>query len=288
MKLWRVKMTKRLKHLLIPIDASPFSTAAMYYAVYLAKHTDAQIKALHVVDIVALEGPFIYDISSAIGIEPFFNFTDQVRAALELKGETLLQSFKELCEKENVSISTVLKTGIVSKTILKYAEDADLTIIGKQGVNAKFERGFLGTNIETVLRKADKTLLVVPHHFFDPQHILCGYDGSEIAKRALGWAETLSFYLKKPLIVVTVCKKDRQRAEEIVNEAKNTITGHNISYNIVENESPLSGLLNALKKVERPILCLGAYSRTRLSEIILGSTTEGIIKRAEIPILVSV
>lgn len=83
-------MTKRVKHLLTAIDASPFSNAAMSYAIYLAKHTDAQIKALHVVDIVALEGPFIYDISSAIGIEPFFNFTDQVRAALELKGGNTL------------------------------------------------------------------------------------------------------------------------------------------------------------------------------------------------------
>jgi nucleotide-binding universal stress UspA family protein len=279
---------KKLKHFLVSIDASPFSTAAMYYAIYLAKHTNAYIKALHVVDIVTLEGPFMYDISSAIGIEPFFNFTDQVRAALKLKGETLLQSFEELCEKENIGISTVLQIGIVSKTILKYAEDVDLTIIGKQGVNAKFERGFLGTNIETVLRKADRTLLVVPHHFFEPQHILCGYDGSEIAKRALSWAETLSYYLKKPLIVVIVYNKDRQRAEEIINEAKNTITEHNISYNMVENESPLLGLLDMLKKIEKPLLCLGAYSRTRLSEIILGSTTEGAIKRVEFPILVSV
>jgi len=46
---------KKLKYFLVSIDVSPFSNAAMHYAVYLAKHTDAQIKALHVVDIVIVE-----------------------------------------------------------------------------------------------------------------------------------------------------------------------------------------------------------------------------------------
>ena len=62
------------KSILFPTDGSEFCEIALKYAVELAQQYEAYIKALHVVDIRAIKGPFIRDISASMGLIPIVDY----------------------------------------------------------------------------------------------------------------------------------------------------------------------------------------------------------------------
>ncbi len=58
------------KSILVPTDGSDFCGISLRYAVDFAQKYEANIKALHVVDIRAIKGPFIRDLSASMGLVP--------------------------------------------------------------------------------------------------------------------------------------------------------------------------------------------------------------------------
>jgi len=63
-----------ISKILIPTDGSPNSLTALQYGIYMARHLDAELSGLYVLDIALLQGPVITDISGAIGMPPYEGF----------------------------------------------------------------------------------------------------------------------------------------------------------------------------------------------------------------------
>jgi len=95
------------KNILIPQDGSKHSRAALTYGIWLAKKFDAKIIGLYVVDVVAMEGPFLHDLSGSLGFEPFLNFSTKMREILENKGQGILKEFAEICEREKIIYDSI-------------------------------------------------------------------------------------------------------------------------------------------------------------------------------------
>jgi len=121
-----------MKKILAALDGSEHSSTALQYTLWLAKRFEAEVTGLYVVDIVSLEGPFLHDISASIGFEPFLNFSSKMREVLESKGDAILDSFKEACEKESVSCDSQISSGVVANEICDKARVADLVVIGRR------------------------------------------------------------------------------------------------------------------------------------------------------------
>ena len=125
-----------IKSILVGIDGSEHSRTALRYATWLARHLDATVTGLHVVDIVSIEGSFFHDISGSLGFEPYLDFTSKMREALHERGVALLDEFRATCTQEGVRCDTALQIGIVPSEICERAREADLVIIGHQDGNA--------------------------------------------------------------------------------------------------------------------------------------------------------
>lgn len=273
----------KINNILAAVDSSTHSIACAEYASYIAESLSAELTAMHVIDIVQLEGPFMYDISGALGFEPFINFSNQIRKALEEKGNNVLSSFETIASKRNIKIKKIMELGIISSMIVDKSSLYDMLFVGRKGVNAAYDRGILGSNIEPVVRKINKPLFISEEKFYEIDNIIVGYDDSDVAKKALEYAIYFSNYLHSTVTAVTV-SQDENRSKNILNNIKD----NNVAKEYVQSKNVPSALIKFAKSKKNSLLCLGAYSKNKIVEMILGSTTESILRQnIEFPLFIA-
>jgi len=271
-----------IKNILVPQDGSPYGKAALDYSMWLAKKFGASLTGMHVVDVVALEGPFLHDLSGSLGFEPFLNFSTKMREALESRGKTILSAFEEACIENNADCETQISFGIVANEICDKAKVADLVVVGRRGVNAQFEYGLLGSTTESVLRRSPKPVLVVPEKFTEPKNPLLAYDGSPNASKAMSsaaeWAKTLGL----ALTVLTVSSIGEEEA--LLNEARQYLKPYGIEARFVSKKGDAPIVIESYYKDNgHDLLFMGTSHHSRLVEMVLGSTTEHVMRTVSGP-----
>ncbi len=272
-----------IKKILAALDGSAYTKAVTGYGIWLSKGFDADLTGLYVIDLVALEGPFLHDLSGSLGFEPFLNFSTKMREALEASGRTVLESFVEECGKEGVDAETLLAYGIVSNEICDKARLNDLVLIGRRGVNAEFEHGLLGSVTEGVMRKSSRPVLVVPETFSTPQKPLLCYDSSPNSTKAMHSAAEFVKALGLELTVITA-ERDGETASSVLEEAEDYLKSYGVdaSFVHVDEDAPV-GLENYYRKNGHDLIFMGATRHSGILKMVLGSTTEHVIRTVEGP-----
>jgi nucleotide-binding universal stress UspA family protein len=276
-----------IKTILVGIDGSEHARTALRYATWLARRLDATVTGLHVVDIVSIEGSFFHDISGSLGFEPYLDFTSKMREALHERGAALLDEFRASCAAENVRCDTALQIGIVPSEICERARESDLVVIGHRGVNQRFSTGLLGGAAESVTRQCPKPVLVTPLEFKEITAPLLAYDGSQRASAAMQVAAEVCSQLRLPLGILTVCREAEQ-GEKVVEQARRYLS----SYDLRIEPSVVTG--HAYERIPAEIrdksydlVFMGSHGHGRIIELVLGSTTEFVLRNAPCPVFLS-
>ena len=79
-----------IKTILVGIDGSEHARSATRFALWVSERLHGCVAALHVVDIVSIEGSFFHDISGSLGFEPYLDFSSKMRDALQERGRVIL------------------------------------------------------------------------------------------------------------------------------------------------------------------------------------------------------
>lgn len=267
-----------IKKILVPLDGSENGLGALEYAIYLAGKFGASLIGLYVIDIVALEGPFLHDISGSMGFEPFMNFSSKMREVLEARGEEVLADFTAKCKAAGVVCESSVVSGIVPNEICEKANVADLVVIGRRGVNVKFEHGLLGSTTENVLRRSPKSVFIAPRKFSKLKKPLLAYDGSANAGKAMHsaaeWAKTLGL----PLTVVSVGGAGEEG--HLLKEVEDYLKPYGIKSSFVPLEGDVAAAAIEVYYGDKghDLLFMGATHHSRLVAMVLGSTTEHLIR----------
>jgi nucleotide-binding universal stress UspA family protein len=271
-----------IKKILVTQDGSAFGKAALDYGIWLAGKFGAGLVGAHVVDIVSLEGPFLHDMSASIGFEPNLNFASKMREILEARGADILGSFDEACKESKVASETVVSTGMVTSEICSHARLSDLVVVGRRGVNEQFEHGMLGHVTEGVIRKSAKPVLIVPRSFEAPKKPLLAYDGSTSASKAMHSAAEWAKALALPLTVVVVSVEEG--SDENLNDAKDYLKPYAIDSTFVQLIGDPPELIEEFYKENgHDLLFMGVTSHSRIIEMVLGSTTEHVMRAVDGP-----
>ncbi|MCK4738751.1 MAG: universal stress protein [Deltaproteobacteria bacterium] len=272
-----------IRKVLLALDGSKYSAAVTDVGVYFVAKLNARILGIHVVDSVALEGPFIHDIAGAMGFEPFINFSTKMRDALEETGRSILDIFKTTCIKEQRECDTRLLSGIISNELCDTAKLSDLIVIGRRGVNASFEHGLLGSATEGVIRKSPRPVLVVPEVFTPPTKPLIAFDGSEHSVNVLRSAADLVNSLGLELTVLTVGSADE--ADKILKEAEDYLKPHDVkaTFKRIEGDHKTS-IVKYHNEEGHDLLFMGTTHHSRVVEMVIGSTAEYVLRSVESPV----
>jgi nucleotide-binding universal stress UspA family protein len=188
-----------VKRILVPIDSSSHSFAALQAALTLASHYDAILKGIYVEDIALLnlaDMPFHQEIGAYTAIVREISMNDIVKG-ISVQSKWVVTTFQKLINRAQLNGDIAVLRGKVFDIIKQEAENCDLLIIGKSGKNI-YGKQRLGSTAKALIRKHQKTLLLVEEGnqigypliiVFDPSPI--GRICLETARDLLGSGETL-------------------------------------------------------------------------------------------------
>jgi len=276
-----------IKNILIPLDGSDHGKAALDYAVWLAQGFNGTLLGQHVIDTISIEGTFFHDISGSLGFEPYLDFSSKMREILDERGKIILADFAEVCAKYNLRHQTFLDMGLIANEICERAKVADLVVIGHRGVNEEFSTGLLGTTAESIARKCPRPILVSTKQFKPIEKPLLAYDGSQRASSAMESAAEFCSVLKLPLTVLTIAREEAM-AQTTLQRAKGYLGSYaiEVSYEIGRGY-PEQKIVEQLVRHNHDLLFIGAYGHRRIIEMVLGSTTEYVLRNAPCPVLMN-
>jgi nucleotide-binding universal stress UspA family protein len=246
------------------------------------------VTALYVIDIVSIEGSFLHDISGSLGFEPYLDFSSKMREVLEERGRTMLTEFSDRATEVNVRCETLMDVGVVANEICERARTADIVVIGHRGVNEKFSTGLLGGTAESVTRKCPKPLLVCPAKSNGGiQKPLLAYDGSQRSASAMQEAADFCVSLELPLAVAHVTR-DESTGAGVLDEAKRYLAPYAIkaSFASLTGHAP-ERIVAEIRTEGYDLLFIGAYGHSRIVEMVLGSTTEYVLRNAPCPVFLN-
>jgi nucleotide-binding universal stress UspA family protein len=277
-----------IKSILVGLDGSQHADAALQHALWLAERLHATVVGLHVIDIVSIEGSFLHDISGSLGFEPYLDFSAKMREALRERGRVLLETFTQRCGTRQIPCDTALTMGIVANEICDQARTADLVVIGHRGVNEQFSTGLLGATAESVTRKSPKPVFVSPMTFAPVTRPLLAYDGSQRASAAMQAAAQVASALGLPLTVVHVAREAPVDGDKVLDEARRYLQSYELTatYETVLGH-PHERIVELIGAGGHDLLFIGAYGHSRIIEMVLGSTTEFVLRNSPCPVFLA-
>jgi nucleotide-binding universal stress UspA family protein len=276
-----------IRNILVALDGSQHADGALEYALWLASRLKARLTGVHVIDIVSIEGSFLHDVSGSLGFEPYLDFSSKMREALHERGRAILDLFKARCADRGVQCDTALPLGVVANEICDLARTADLVVLGNRGVNEQFSTGLLGGTTESVARKSPKPVLVCPAEFREVTRPLLAYDGSQRASAAMHTAAEVTSALGLPLTVLHVARNGGD-GESVLAEARRYLAAYDVpvEYKVLTGP-PHQVIVDTLATGPHDILFIGAYGHSRIIEMVLGSTTEYVLRNSPAPVFLT-
>lgn len=275
-----------MKTILVPVDSSDTSLVAADYAIELSKSFNAEIVGVSIIDIKKLAGPFMRDLGTSIGgMVPYADFQQKVRKLMQDTAIAALDELEGKCNSANVPCSREIREGVVSKEIVKSAERCDMIAMGMAGEHALWRDALLGSNLESVARQTHKPIMVTPGKYKAITKILIAYDGSIFSDKALNTGAEIAQQMRLPITIIMVSDA-KDKGEKTLSEVTKSLKGCSVEFNtILERGDPVNVILRVCKEGSFDLIVMGAYGHSKIRELILGSTTIRIMRRASCPVL---
>lgn len=276
-----------IKNILVPLDGSEHSHAALEYALWLAEQFHGTLSGQHIIDSLSVEGTFLHDVSGSLGFEPYLDVTNKVREALEERGKNIIAEFTELCTKRNIRHQAFLDSGVIPNQICERANVADLVVIGHRGIDEEATAGLLGSTAEAVIRKSPRPVFVSTKRFKVITRPLLAYDGSQRASAAMESAAEFCQVLKLPLTLLTIGREE-SAVQAIQQQARSYLGAYTIDvkYEIARGH-PEEKIIEYLNSSGFDLLFIGAYGHRRIISMVLGGTTEYVLRNSPCPVFLN-
>ncbi len=285
-----------MKSILIAIDESKASLAALDLACELAKASKAEIKGLYIENIARLlEWEPAELIGSALGVTtaaPHVRDTEeqlQTENEFEKERTNLKELFETTCKKNNVTGTFKSIRGVIEESLIHASKTVDLVVIGKRGEGYKKDSKEPGEVAEELLRQVTRPIFVVPaeSQAKSSKRILLAYDGSEASQRTLSTTAQIASILNAEILIMSVAN-DLEMAQKPLDEAKEFLTPYNLKATYktgIGATTPWKVILDEAKVYNPGIIAIGAFGSNKLLELIFDSTTNQILMEAQCPVL---
>lgn len=286
----------KVQRILLATDFSGPAGRAEEYAASIAANSRAQVTVMTV-----LEFP--------PGLDPEYPVNQHYLARRMTEATDQLADVKQRWSRRGISAVTKIATGIPSEEIQKAAaaENSDLIVVGTRGKTG-LAHVLLGSTAERLIRTAPCPVLAVrmegsEHRAVALDRLLVPIDGSDCSLDALEYAAIVARLAKSSIDVLHVLEpvsygldftfeSAEQRAETRERLTKKvdqlcsalsasglTVKGH------VVGGLPVDAILTHAETLSSDAIVMGTHGRRGLSHALAGSVTEGVLRRAQCPIL---
>lgn len=273
-----------MKKIIVPVDFSEHSEYALKTAAKLAKKHDAEVLALHMLEMS----------------------TEALSVSDELLGQKAV-FFMKLAEKkfndfldkdylEGVKITPIIKHLKVFSEVNDVAKqhDADIIVMGSHGANG-FEEMFVGSNTERVVRSSEIPVLVVKSNVaninFDVIALACDFSEESIESYHHTMAMFQDIVSKIYLVHVNLPNEKFSSTAQLEKMAVNFFTKADKHLRSLKNVRYVSdytvddGIVNFSNKNNVDLIVMPTHGRKGLARFFKGSVGEEVVNHSPIPVL---
>ncbi len=279
-----------IKSILVGLDAADNTPIVQKYALEIGCYFKARVDGVHVLDVRKLYSPFMEDVFYSMGMASVPNFQEVVRKRLEEIRDTLRDAFEAGLKESGLEGGFLSPEGVVAESITEEGHRHDLVVIGTKGEHFRMSEILLGSTFEEVIRRVNRPIIVVPAacEKFYVSRILLAYDGSDKSSNALQFVtQAVSGYERIELEVCVVDDGVVENADKVCEEAISYLDNHNVKFEAsVLRGEVVESLLRHAEARSCDMIAMGSYSQSFMRHLILGSTTEELLSRVQIPTLV--
>ena len=274
------------------VDGSILSEAVCDYAAWIVKRIDSPLKLLHTIDHHHEKGELI-DLSGSIGIDSRDHLLEEMasheqqQSKLRIKqGKSILQAAKQRVIQDGVNDPvTCIRHGSLIDSLIEFESDIRILVIGVRGKVHENQTGQIGEKIESLIRSLHRPILVICTEYQFPERIMIAYDGSEAAEKAVEMVACSPLY--KGLECHLVCAGKKASAEGQLEKAAEKLkkSGDKEIFIARLDGKAEEKLCEYQDSHNIDLTIMGAFSHTRIHDLLLGSFTVKMLINSKKPLL---
>jgi len=268
--------------ILVGTDGSEAAAAAERYGVALASRLKARVQGLSVV-----EDRWTRSLrEDGLGISP--PPLDGLATYLEARADAACRRLSDAAVAASVEISCETVHGIADDRLVERGQQADLLVVGRDGLNAGFRTGLIGSTVNGAIRKAGKPALVVPKDAQTSGPIVLAFDGSPGSRIGAKLAVQLATRMAEA-IHVFVDSKDKGRAIARFDEVRGLVGSLPVPVREISSTlgRPDVKIVDSAREVHAGLVVMGAYGRNRITDYFLGSNSTAVVRTSPIAVLLA-
>lgn len=239
-----------VNRILVSLDNSTHSKAALEAAIELARHYNAELKGVFIEDISLLnlaKMPFCQEVGEHTATVRKIT-TDGVSRGIHVQSRWVIKSFRRVTNASGVNAAFVVLRGGVHQMIEQEAQSCDLIVIGKTGTNPLRGRR-LGSTAKALIDKHTRPLLLIEEHTSLGYPMIVKYSPSPLGKTSLETARALLH--PEETLVILLNEDDPHQFSQEMAQLRQWATEHdiNISFQGIKTEASYEffRMLNGLK-----------------------------------------
>lgn len=266
----------------VATDGSEAAAAAERFAVSLAARMKARLIGTSVVEDRQSKG-FRED---GLGVTP--PPADVMAGYLKSRADAACRRVADHARSEGVESSCDATQGIADDRIVERGQQADVTVLGRDGQSAAYRTGLIGSTVNGVIRKTAKSALVVPASAQLQGPLVLAFDGSPGSRLAANIAVQIATRLGET-IHMFVDSKDKGRAVARFEEVRGIVGALPVSVREISSTlgRPDVKIVDSAREVRAGLIVMGAYGRNRITDYFLGSNSAAVVRTSPIAVLLA-
>ena len=258
--------------IVVPVDGSDFSWRACTVARAIARHVDASIELVEVVDT-----------------------SDDMIVAAQYIRERLAQL--DDVGRDHITVTTLEMAGTIPATLAEHVESIEGSLVVMSSVGRGRSAAFLGSVAEELVRATFGPIVVVgPDADLDRTldgPLVVAVDGSDASESVLPLAGAWGIELGATPWVVTVVDPDEPIARDIAETSyparlARRLTGQThrvVEFEVLHHDHPAVALSRYADDVKASFLFASTHGRTGLARMSAGSVAMAVVHRARCPVV---
>jgi len=274
------------------IDGSGATSAVCDYAAWASARMGLPLTLLHVLD--GKRFPAEASLAGNIGLGTREHLLTELAELDEQRNRLALRHGRVLLEEAEQRLANAGTPGLEKKqrhgSLLESLEDLEdttsLFVMGLHGEHSGEGKHLIGSQLETVIRRIRRPIVLVPDTFTPPRSAMLAFDGSQTAFKSAKLLATTSVFEDMPIHIVMVgpATEDRKALMAEAEDILKPLGGEIITAIRAGEVEEVLGEYKQQNKID--LMAMGAYGHSKLRRFLVGSTTTHMLEASKKPVVI--